>query len=437
MGSKRERQRHHGLIAAAFLMLAIAYSAQSAAARQICARAPYPIYLAYVVYNGSIGAWEMSGWFHLMPGACRRIPGAGRYYYFAEADRSDMVAKHYARTKTVWGGKESRKNDVRLCASPRRMQNRDSKNCKSGDRNLMFREKTESANLVDNTLAESTGLTIDSNAAAAAGYRDLQGRAIYGRAIRNDPKGAPFRIGIEADTDAHGVYVTDVYAGMPAHGLAAPGDRVAMVADVPVYTAADLIFAIQNFALADPDHRSVSMGLYRWHNGTDGPSAIKIDLPLSYYPHLDPERTAKTGQDATVEGFKKGLSAGTARYVECGLKGAWDIITNVPDHRRDQNCLNRAREREKRIYEMHGDAVDDADFVGSVVTAKPFIGFLKRGARRGVVRRMAAGALDGASMAAISTWAWSDALGDLPPPAIMDKVLSGAATGAATSAIRK
>lgn len=414
----------------------------SAQGKEICNKSMLPLYLAYAYVDTRSGNWEKVGWYETGPGECHELRTSqnGKYYYYADGKDSDMVVKALDKENSFWGGSEGRNDTAMLCVTTAAFHDDANSACSRDSRREPFEAWVPG--IYDRKLLTSTdserklGLAINTLADAKAVYRAVKGQLMYGRSLGSDPKGTPFRLGIEIEADEHGVIVTNVSAGMPADGLLEVGDRLEMINGKHIETVYDAIFEVQEFGYdSDPRNRNLQVGVYRWSSLEEPPAALTGTLDLAYYRELDSEISQDGQARASGRALFQGATFGLGSVLVCAGQAFADGWNGKPAHQRDTDCIAEKHEDRARAYEMYPDETGFFDLVGSAFSPRLVLRLMSRQAAKNTLRRIAVGALDEAAQAGIQELAWAEDLESVSPPDIVKSMLVGAAIGGTVSAV--
>src|SRR5262249_18026212 len=124
-------------------LLPMIQAADAAPTASICNRTVVPTFIAYAYVNTQSQQWEAEGWLYAQAGDCVSLKSSQTnvYYFFAESDSSDLVAKTLV-PKGMWGSGDG-KDAVNLCA-PREKFHRFASVCNPSDPAYSFRTFTAS-----------------------------------------------------------------------------------------------------------------------------------------------------------------------------------------------------------------------------------------------------------------------------------------------------
>lgn len=410
------------VLAAANGLVFASISAKAATA-EICNKAPFPVLVTYAHLSQESAKWEKQGWYRTLPGRCMTTKhnDSDYFYYFAEAEARDIVAKHLNQGDSIWSGRNE-EHAVSLCVSNEAFK-KFADDCQSSNREVIFARRNNGQTL--NLTCSNCGLEIDELEEAGIAYRRFQGQIRYGRSISSDPIGVPFRVGIEVESDAHGPFITKVYSGLPAEHVLRPGDRIMMIDGQAVRSVFDLVFLLQEFGYrSNPSKRQVSIGFARY---TPAPNYYETDLPVLYYRSLDDKINISEG-DAAVLGLVDGVVFNTSPYLRCIGKFLYNEFNDIPKHLRQKGCVGKLRSERARANELH-ESMAVFDFVGSLTSPRLLLKLGAKSARRYTARRVTIAMADEALQGAISEVGWVGNLREIQAPSLLKTMGIGAVAG--------
>ncbi|ACR11242.1 hypothetical protein TERTU_4266 [Teredinibacter turnerae T7901] len=407
------------------LAVSLCITAQPAHAdsAKICNRTPFPIFVAYVHFSQDSAKWEKQGWYRTLPGDCTttRASNADFYYYFAEADTNDIVAKNLNKTSSYWGGGKE-ENALSFCVTHKAFT-KFTDDCTDMPRTVTFARRDMGG--TQELTCSNCGLTIATLEQAGIAYRRLQGQIRYGKSLSDDPKGTPFRIGVEAEGDAHGPFITKVYSGLPAEHLLQPGDRIMMLDNHRVTNLYDMVFLLQEFGYrADPRKRHITIGFTRY---APTPTYYEAELPVLYYRALDDNISISEG-DAAALALVDGAVFNTSPYLRCIGSFIYNEYNEIPKHQREKNCVAKRLAERARAAELH-DSMAIYDFVGSLTSPRLIFKLGGKAVARSAVRRAMFAMADEAVQGAISEVGWAGGIRQVRAPELVKTMSIGAVAG--------
>ncbi|MEP2472502.1 MAG: DUF1036 domain-containing protein, partial [Paracoccaceae bacterium] len=213
----RAARKIYTLFTCAILLITYFGSASAADAAEVCNRTPLRLFVAFGYFDDQSGNWEKKGWYSISAGECTNVPQSSinTFYYYAETDSSDLLSSHFDSKNYRWAGSKDDSDDVASCLTSSEFHD-DWDKCYSSGRSEIFRRVDTSGNpnytysLWSQKVHSKLGFEISSLEQAREVRHLIKGQILYRRSIENDPKGTPYRIGLDLLQDENGVFVQDV-----------------------------------------------------------------------------------------------------------------------------------------------------------------------------------------------------------------------------------
>ncbi|MDC0434677.1 PDZ domain-containing protein, partial [bacterium] len=354
---------------------------------------------------------------------------------------TDPLVQFYDLHGYGWRGSENNGKDIKLCTPPDLSFDRDARWCVSfyhsgerSDEESYF----VSVNLNENETGyhiafgesafdqinhfegadSSSGFMINTVEDAKRASQALALRVVYAKALEQEEKGLPYRLGLFTDDTEYGVVVNETVPGMGADGTLFPYDLIVSVDGKEVNTTAELMLELQKIGLSKLPHQRYAT--FRIHRKKEDGDTYKYDMELkpcssseprfclSYVRSLDP-RVEENETMALLRGFAGGVFWGFDGALICVGNKFIEDMHNTTSRQSTKQCSESMAYQREILKETNPDTMNVMDFLGSMTSPSALRRFVFKTTARKSFRNILINAAEEGWQGALSS------VGQVPP----------------------
>lgn len=430
-----------------FLGVVISALSAMAAAGQadICSYAPAPVRAAYVHFPPRSDEPLLRSWLEINPGECQAMEPSvdGRYFFYAEVKKGNLVADYLGISNTAWLEKNGRSLGTIVCVPDFPVPGYDAEICRRSDRKIGFVEfNSTGGDNVELTLDGRTwskiGIEPNSRASAREIANSLGVVAKYAQILENESVGAPFKLGLELGSYNGYVVVHGTIPGMPGELVLQRGDLIAEVNGQRIRSPQEFTKEIQKFGFSTaPSKRSGLMTFVRNDERFQVPIVpckTEDDFCLHHVASLDPRAYYNHGA-AVRRGIFGGVLWGFDGEFYCIYKQAEGKNFADSKFRDFDDCTKSLRYERDILNETNPDQMGSADLLGSMTSPRFLLRAAAKNKARRSIARIAVGAIDEGLQGVVSYRGHLDSWSDFEASRALEEFKSNLLIGAATGAV--